>query len=406
MDHEQPKNQQSVNQSDPAETGAPVQPPHRFRCPSCSADQQFEPVDGTLTCPYCGRKEQIPQSKDQVVERSYEQYLQAPPGRQAAIADGALEVRCDGCGAAVEFVPPQVVERCSFCGREVVAQPKSADPMIAPEGVLPFVVTRSTAVSNITAWINSRWFAPNGMTRLARQDSISGVYLPFWTYDAHTTSYYAGERGEYYYVSENYTTMVNGRQVTQTRQVRRTRWYPVEGTVSRWFDDVLVPATKSVSPQPLERLSPWDLEKVVPYQPEYLAGLRAQRYETEFPDGFERAKEIMEVQIREDVRSDIGGDEQRIVELKTSISGVTFKHLLLPVYLAAYQFKEKTYQVLVNARTGEVVGDRPYSLVKILAAIVLCLAIGGGIYLAAENSDQGPGSIERPMDNPYNPMFR
>jgi hypothetical protein len=242
--------------------------------------------------------------------------------------------------------------------------------------VLPFQVTVEQARDAIRKWISSRWFAPNALKRLAYQQSIGGVYLPFWTYDSHTTTLYRGQRGEHYYVDETYTeTDAQGNQVTKTRRVQKTRWYPASGSVSRWFDDVLVPATKSVASTRLTALEPWDLKLLKAYDPVFLAGFKAQRYEIDLPQGFEVAKQKMAPTIESDVRSDIGGDEQRIESLKTSYSAITFKHILLPVYIGAYRFREKVYQVLVNARTGEVTGERPYSFWKIFFFVLMILAI-------------------------------
>ncbi|HWP45374.1 MAG TPA: hypothetical protein VNO14_19185, partial [Blastocatellia bacterium] len=342
----------------------------------------FEPEDGCLACPYCGRKEKIPASAEEVVERSYEEYLKPRSERLAPIAENALEVRCDGCGAMVSFTPPEVAGECPFCGRKIVAQPRSADPIVAPEGVLPFQVSQKVAGEQIKNWIASLWFAPNALKRLAYQEAIGGVYLPFWTYDVNTTTHYSGQRGEYYYEQQQYTeTDAQGRRVTRTRQVRRTRWYPASGTVSRWFDDVLIPATRSVPRARLSSLEPWDLDQLRRYEPVFLAGFKAQRYEVSLDEGFEEARRVMAPVIEGDVRRDIGGNEQIIDRLATSYSGITFKHLLLPVYLSAYRFKGKVYQVMVNARTGEVQGDRPYSFWKIfffvlfIAAVIAIIAI-------------------------------
>jgi ribosomal protein S27E len=353
---------------------------HHYPCPGCGANLIYEPKDGCLICPYCGRKEEIPASADQVVERSYEEYLKPRSEKLTALADDALEVRCDGCGATVSFTPPQVAGECAFCGRKIVAQPRSADPVVAPEAVLPFLVPEKQAGQKVKLWIASRWFAPNSLKRLAYQESISGVYLPFWTYDVNTTTFYNGQRGEYYYVQESYVERdAQGKTVTKTRQVRHTRWYSASGTVERWFDDLLVPSTKSVAKPRLTALEPWDLDQLKRYEPVYLAGFKAQRYEVSLPEGFEEAKRIMATAIESDVRRDIGGDEQRIDRLTTSYSGITFKHLLLPIYIGAYRFNGKVYQVMVNARTGEVQGDRPYSFWKILFFILFLAALVASI---------------------------
>src|SRR6185436_6511774 len=132
--------------------------------------------------------------------------------------------------------------------------------------------------------------------------AISGVYLPFWTYDTNTTSYYTGERGEHYYVTETYyTTDSNGKQVQQTRQVQHTHWYPASGSVSRWFDDVLVAASVSLALNRLEALEPWDLAELRPYDPAFLSGFKAQRYQVDLAKGFDRVRQVCAGMIRGDV---------------------------------------------------------------------------------------------------------
>lgn len=344
---------------------------HRYPCTACGADLLYEPHDGFLSCPYCGHKEAIPASADQVEERSFEQYLHIRPEQLEQLAVNALEVQCQSCGATVTFTPPEVARQCDFCGVQIVAQTKSADPILAPEGVLPFCITQAQADTALRVWLRSRWFAPNALKQFAQPDAIDGIYLPFWTYDTNTTSYYTGERGEHYYVTETYTdTDSQGKQVTRTRQVRHTQWYRAEGTVTRWFDDVLVAATVSLPINRLEALEPWDLAELRPYDPGYLSGFKAQRYQVDLAQGFERVKQVTAGQIQQDVRQDIGGDEQRIHNISTHYSGITFKHLLLPVYAGAYRFNSKVYQIVVNGRTGEIQGDRPYSALKIALFVI------------------------------------
>jgi hypothetical protein len=358
----------------------PQEKVRRFRCPGCGADLQFAPEGGCLTCPYCGHQEQIAVSGAKVEERAYEQYLQLHADRMGTLAEGALEVACQTCGATVTFTPPLVAGECDFCGSPLVAQPKSADPVLAPEGVLPFRVTQDAAADSIRRWLSSRWFAPNALRKFAAQESIGGVYIPFWTYDAHTASEYEGERGEHYYTTESYTERdAQGDTVTRTRQVQHTRWQAASGTVERWFDDMLVPATKSLPPARLAALEPWDLTELAAYEPAYLSGYKAQRYQVELAEGFELAKQQAAPVIESDVRRDIGGDEQRVTRVSTAYSAITFKHLLLPVYVGAYRFRERVYQVVINGRTGEVQGERPYSFWKILlfslALVILIIAL-------------------------------
>ena len=359
---------------------------HRFPCPRCGAGLIFEPKDGSLSCPYCGHKEAVETCGGQVEERSFEQYLQIRPEQMEQLAANALEVQCQSCGATVTFLPPEVASQCDFCGVQIVTQVKSADPILTPEGVLPFRITQQHASTDLRQWLQSRWFAPNALKEFARPEGIHGVYLPFWTYDTNTTSDYTGERGEHYYVTETYyETDSQGNQIAKTRQVQHTRWYSASGTVCRWFDDVLVPATVSLARDCLEALEPWDMTELKPYNPAFLAGFKAQRYQVDLAQGFERVKEVTAIVIKSDVRSDIGGDVQRIHDVSTDYSEVTFKHLLLPVYVGAYRFNQKVYQIVVNGRTGEIQGDRPYSFWKIalfvsaLLFIMLIIALVFGL---------------------------
>ncbi|MBV9774716.1 MAG: hypothetical protein JO040_12240, partial [Gemmatimonadetes bacterium] len=72
---------------------------------------------------------------------------------------------------------------------------------------------------------------------------------------------------------------------------------------------------------------------------------------------------------------DIGGDEQRIHSTDTRYDDVTFKHILLPVWISAYRYREKVYRRLVNARTGEVQGERPWSWIKIALLVLFVAAL-------------------------------
>jgi DNA-directed RNA polymerase subunit RPC12/RpoP len=360
---------------------------HHFPCPSCGADLVFEPRAGALTCPYCGYEQAIPQSTEQVEEQVFQQHLQIRPEQMAKLAANALEVQCQSCGAKSIFMPPQVAGRCEFCGVQIVAQPKSADPILTPSGLLPFLITQQQASSELRTWLSTRWFAPNSLKHFAQPEAIHGVYLPFWTYDTNTRTNYTGQRGEYYYETETYyTTDAKGKQERRTREVRHTRWYSASGTVTAWFNDVLIPATLSLSQNRLAALEPWDLAKLRPYEPAFLSGFKAQRYQVNLKQGFELAKQVIAPEIERDVRNDIGGDEQRIDHLSTLYSEIMFKHLLLPVYAGAYRYNGKVFQILVNGRTGEIQGERPYSFWKIallvvsilILVLILVMVFGGG----------------------------
>ncbi len=206
---------------------------------------------------------------------------------------------------------------------------------------------------------------------------MTGVYLPYWTYDSQTTTGYTGQRGTYYYVDESYRDAQGNRR---TRRVRKTKWSFTGGTVYVPFDDVLVPATRSLPRKLLDELEPWDLAALTPYAAAFLSGFIAERYAVDLEQGFTVAQERMAPSIRASICRDIGGDDQRILSMRVQHANVRFKHFLLPLWISSFRYGDKVYRFLVNARTGEGVGERPYSVVKIALAVLLGIAMAVLLY--------------------------
>ena len=259
---------------------------------------------------------------------------------------------------------------CPYCASPIqLDNVHTAEHRISVDGVLPFLVAKDDARKSLGEWVKSRWFAPNDFLKRGVDGKFNGVYLPYWTFDTLTANRYIGERGEHYYV-----TVGSGKNM---RRVRRTRWYSASGSFQRFFDDVLVLATRGMRRDFMQNLEPWPLQKCLPFTQQVLAGYLARTYEVELDDGFVEAKGRIDSAIDSDVRHRIGGDVQRVHSIQTRYDALTFKHLLLPTWLMAYRFKEKAYQVMINAGTGEVQGERPYSWVKITLAVLAGIAVAG-----------------------------
>jgi hypothetical protein len=287
--------------------------------------------------------------------------------------------QCPNCAAQVEFDDRTQARECPFCATPIVVD-TGVHRHIKPRAVLPFGLTEQTARDAMKDWLGSLWFAPNGLQAYARKGRrMDGIYVPYWTYDAQTETRYTGERGIVYF--ETQTVVRDGKR--QTVQVPKTRWNRTSGRVARFFDDVLVLGSHSLPKQYTDALEPWDLAALEPYAPEYLAGFRAEGYTVALDEGFTEARAKMDAMIQRDVKFDIGGDRQRIHSMDVKLDALTFKHILLPVWMAAYKYRGRTFRFVVNGRTGRVQGERPYSAVKITFAVILGLivaAIAGFIY--------------------------
>ena len=345
----------------------------QLACEQCGAVLSFAPGTAELACIYCGHRNAIVEAPVELAESPLDPALRAAAGEAAPSAE--LPAKCGSCGADFAFEPPRFAGPCPFCGRPVVADP-APWRRIAPVGVLPFLIGGPEARRLVGDWLKGLWFAPSGISEQARGPGrLHGVYLPYWTFDSRTRTDYVGRRGDVYYVTETVTTVVNGRQVRQARQVPKIRWRPASGQVARDFDDVLVLAGATLPPHLVEALEPWDLEGMRPYTADYLAGFDGELYQVPVDQGFARGQELMHAVIAMDIRADIGGDQQVIQHMRVAHEGTTFKSVLLPVWVAAFTFLGRPHRFVVNGRTGEVHGERPWSFWKIAGAVALGLLL-------------------------------
>lgn len=358
---------------------------HRFPCPNCGSDMRYAPAEGKMICDHCGNEEPIEVSDGPwgggvaMVENDFEAAVR---GEVAASEMEETRVSsCPNCGAQVQFDGADHSQECPFCATPVVAD-TGTHRHIKPKGLVPFQLTEREAHKAMNDWLHGLWFAPGGLKEYARKDSsLDGIYVPFWTYDADTATSYRGQRGTAYYVT------VKGPD-GKPRQERRIRWSRASGRVSRFFDDILVLASKSLPKRYTDALAPWDLSGLAEYRPEFLSGFRAEGYTVELDEGMQEARAIMDAQIQRDIRRDIGGDAQRIDSMNTHVDNVTFKHILLPVWIAAYKYRGQSYRFVVNAQSGKVQGERPYSWGKIALAVIGALVVAAAVFYGLEVMDR------------------
>jgi predicted RNA-binding Zn-ribbon protein involved in translation (DUF1610 family) len=369
----------------------PEQTHSTFPCSSCGSELQFSPGQDALICPHCGSFNSIAPAGERVEELDYAATLSSLRDQTDMI--DAITVHCDSCGATINFDEGVTSQSCPFCGSNVVAARQSTR-LLRPRSLLPFALTADQSQQRFGRWLKGLWFAPSDLKRLASVEVLAlgkgvhstsqvsrggtqlvGIYLPYWTFDARCVTPYTGQRGDHYYV-----TVGSGKS---RRTVRRTRWSFRSGTVHNAFDDILTPGSVTLPPTLLGKLGHWDTKSLVPYDDRYLSGFRAESYAIDLDDAFAAATQVMLERVRDTIRSDIGGDVQQITSMSPQFSSITFKHILLPIWVSTFRYKGKLYRFLVNAQTGQVAGERPYSAWKIALAVLIVLAVVGVIVLVA-----------------------
>lgn len=300
------------------------------------------------------------------------------------------EVKCTSCGSTFTLSPYSVSTLCPSCGTPAIVDFVQD---ITPQSIIPFVLTQEKAKEGFKKWIGSLWFAPSALSKYFREnEKLKGYYLPYWTYDSNTSTHYSGQRGDVYYVTVTRTVTENGRRRNIRVQEARIRWTPVSGRVRMVFDDVTIGATHTISRVIIDALAPWHTTVLKPFDERYLSGFEAEEYTIGLDNGFEFAKAKMRSSIEQLIRRDIGGDQQQITSVNTAYNDVTYKNVLFPVWTATFEYKNKLYRYAINAQTGKISGEHPYSYVKIALAVLGAILVAGGLFYLNAN---GAGSAIR-----------
>ncbi|MCG3089000.1 hypothetical protein [Sporosarcina cyprini] len=340
-------------------------------CDSCGGNTVFDPASGSMKCPFCGTENLIEATNHNDVELDFNEGLEQ---EDISWNKEKRVFRCDSCGAETVLDRDADADFCSFCGSSHIAKSENR-PGIKPSLVVPFKVPQEEAVAKFKTWIGKRYFAPSKLKNSYELDRLSGAYIPYWTFDSQTDSAYTVRIGTYYYVTETRTVYEDGKPKQVTEQVRKIRWRTQHGNYSEFFDDVLVKASRNVATGLINKVEPFQLAHLVDYKTEYVSGFLAERYSIPLKVGWQDARSIIDSRIRNGILSKERGDEVQIVSVSTSYRRITYKHVLLPLWISSFRFNQKVYRFLVNGQTGKVSGQAPVSFWKVSFAVLAALAV-------------------------------
>jgi len=341
-------------------------------CPECGANLEWSAARQALACPYCGTV--VPWSPAQaadpeaaIVEQDLEAALRNPASGRGWGGE-RHEVKCQSCQAISVFVDSRVAQRCEFCGSPSIVAHEEHRDAITPQSILAFRFSEGQIREAIRKWYGSRWFAPNRLKAAALTDTLHGIYLPYWTFDAHVSAQWRAQAGYHYYETRS-VRGANGR--TELRQVQQVRWEPASGSLEHFFDDALIPGTRGVHPNLLRQIEPFPtVTDLKPYSPEFVRGWTVERYQIDLHQAQALNRQDLQERVRMLCARQVPGDTQRNLEVVAQFQGRTFKHVLVPVWLVHYTYGTRTFQVVANGYTGAIAGEQPYSWIKITLAVV------------------------------------
>ncbi|WP_404425578.1 zinc ribbon domain-containing protein [Nibricoccus sp. IMCC34717] len=355
----------------------------KFSCPACGAEATWDPVKRALVCGFCGTTsaanlELTSEGAEVIREHDLVQALRNIPDEARGWKAEKTQVRCQSCKAISVFDPARQAQRCDFCGSSALVPYEEVKAAFSPESMLEFRLGANDVRDRVREWIRQRWFAPSALKRSALVDTVKGVYLPYWTFDARVSADWTALAGYYYYTTETYR---DSKGNTQTRQVRHVRWEPAAGHVDHFFDDELVCASKGVDPELVTKVEPFPTKELKPYHAGYVAGWVVERYQIDLGAAAQAARTRMEAETELLCSRQVPGDTQSNLRVSADYSGQTFKHILAPIWLLTYTFHGKPFQVVINGHTGTVAGHYPKSWWKI-ALVVLAALVAAWLLLS------------------------
>jgi predicted RNA-binding Zn-ribbon protein involved in translation (DUF1610 family) len=340
----------------------------KHTCVACGAQAEWNAARQRLVCPFCGTEAQYAFSPgaSPIAELDLETALREAGDDERGWKAETRSVQCRSCKAVMVYEPSRVGQNCEFCGSPALVDYASIAPPITPSSLLPFRVSEAQVRETVRHWFSSKWLAPNAFKRKALVDTLHGLYIPYWTFDAQVHCPWRAEAGHYYYVRQGKNT------------VRRVRWEPAAGVVDHFFDDTLIPATRGIDRGLLAQVEPFPTQELVPYDTGYLSGHVVEQYQVILVDASQLALAHMHEDLKQMCISEIPGDTYQHLVMSPQWSGRTFKHVLVPVYVMTYVYGRQSYQVVVNGSNGRMGGTYPISWLKvafIVVAILLILAI-------------------------------
>ena len=356
---------------------------NKFSCPACGAEAVWNPAKKALVCAFCGTTSPANveltgfSATETIVEHDLATALRAIPDDARGWQAEKTQVRCQSCQAISVFDPARVGQRCDFCGSSALVPYEEVKAAFRPESLLEFKLAEAQVRDAIRGWLAGRWFAPNALKSRAATDTVKGLYIPYWTFDAHVDAAWTADSGYYYYETETFT---NSKGETETRQVQHTRWVPSAGDLAHFFDDELVAASRGVQGDLLANVEPFPTKDLKPYNPGFLAGWVVERYQIDLLAAAHAARARMDRELESLCAQQVPGDTHRNLQVDANYSGQTFKHILVPVWLLTYDFHGTPFQVVINGYTGAIAGRYPKSWIKITLAVVAAL-IAVGIFV-------------------------
>lgn len=238
------------------------------------------------------------------------------------------EIRCSNCGAPISFEPGEIIATCKYCGYTVVIETGKA--FTFEHSMLSNKYDETEIEEPVETWMRTGFLKPSDLAKKSKIIEKNLVYIPFWVVSIDAESIYKG-------IFERITPPI-----------------VKEGKIKKKYNWLVLARRATVFPTkeydvPLEGKISYDFRTVESFA-------KVLNSEIDKNEAVELAKQEIEAHHRYLIQQDV----DRIIEMKTKVDVNQTVYLHAPVWFTKYEYKGKTYQLLVDGATGTTIkGDIP-----------------------------------------------
>jgi hypothetical protein len=334
-----------------------------FDCPQCGGESAYSVEDGGLTCTYCGYHEAPEKEAAGSDAESFEFTVETIERSVNGWGIERKELQCKSCGSHITLPAGTLTTHCPFCNSNKVIQHRAPQDVLRPRFLLPFKVSEVSCHDIARSWLGNSWMVPKELRRVAAVDSFTPIYFPFWTFASVADASWRAQVGH-----------KETKRDWSGKKRSEIVWRWESGHVRHRFSNLLIRGSDHVSLYLLGQIDNYDLDELVPYEPQYLAGMRAQAYEISLELAWEKARKRMREDTRVRCHNQTSTDRVRNFSMQLDFQDESWRYILAPLYINIYHYYNEPYQLLINGQTGEIAGQRPVDWRKIglvLAALIL-----------------------------------
>ena len=352
------------------------------KCPKCDGALEYNPAYDKMECPYCGSEFTTHEAmahqrlQDNAVKMTapsaagYEN-VQENAGTNYASNDVQPETAgeqqntmecniytCTACGAELAVNGVEASTFCAYCGQPTIVFSRVSNELM-PKWVIPFRIQKDQAVAGIRERLNKGLFVPKEIKNF-EVEKVRGIYVPYFLFDLY---YYDWQR-----IRSQVGSGKHKRTITSIREAECD------------FKRLSCDASIQLNDESSQRLEPYDMRCIKPFEPGYLSGFYADRYDMTAQQlngvAIGRAKVLFDLEVQKSVR----GSNKRIIENRPRYRVDNAEYALLPAWFLTFRYKNEPYTMLVNGQTGKVVGAVPFDKAKLVSMFVVLAIVASIIF--------------------------